>query len=259
MPWSAGKYIQEPSFDDGQSSVPKTGQSSCDGHSGASESPHCVGQDRTSSHPRLAVAKDEAFCFYYQDNLDLLESMGAEIVPFSPLHDAALPKEIDGLLLGGGYPELHARALSQNETMKASIRQAIEGGMPYLAECGGFMYLHTTMEDMEGHPWPMCGCIPGQSFHTPKLSRFGYITLQTDTEEEQLLGRGQEIRGHEFHYFDSTALGEDYQAKKPTGKRQWACIHGTRQSAAGYPHLYYWSNPEFAYRFVQKMREARIQ
>lgn len=221
--------------------------------------PEAAGQFCTKStgyHPRIAVAMDEAFCFYYQDNLDLLEMMGAELLTFSPLHDRKLPEGTDGLILGGGYPELYARELSENTEMKHQIKAALESGMPYLAECGGFMYLHESMEDMEGQPWPMCGCICGKSCHTPRLSRFGYITLQTDSETEQLLPRGQVIRGHEFHYFDSTSPGRSYQAKKPSGKRQWECIHGTKKSAAGYPHLYYWSNPEFAYRFLQKAAKA---
>ncbi|MDD6615894.1 MAG: cobyrinate a,c-diamide synthase [Lachnospiraceae bacterium] len=206
----------------------------------------------TALRPRIAVAMDEAFCFYYQDNLDLMEEMGAELVPFSPVHDAALPEAISGILLGGGYPELYAEALAANQTMRDQIRRRIENGIPYLAECGGFMYLHESMEDMEGRSWPMCGCIGGKSFRTPKLSRFGYISLSSEPGEEQLLPQGQTIRGHEFHYFDSTSAGCSYLAAKPAGRRQWQCIHGTKNSAAGYPHLYYWSDPEFIYRFIRQ-------
>ncbi|MDY3250201.1 MAG: cobyrinate a,c-diamide synthase [Candidatus Choladocola sp.] len=198
---------------------------------------------------RIGVAMDEAFCFYYQDNLDLLSALGAEIVPFSPVHDRNLPESLDGILLGGGYPELYAGELAENETIKEQIRRAIDRGLPYLAECGGFMYLHESMEDMEGNTYPMCGCIHGKSYLTPKLSRFGYISLQTGTG--QLLPGGQVIRGHEFHYFDSTDPGEDYTAEKPGGRRAWTCIHGNGHSAAGYPHLYYWSNPVFAASFIK--------
>ena len=181
-----------------------------------------------------------------------MEEMGAELVPFSPVHDAALPEAINGILLGGGYPELYAEALAANQTMRDQIRRRIENGIPYLAECGGFMYLHESMEDMEGRSWPMCGCIGGKSFRTPKLSRFGYISLSSEPGEEQLLPQGQTIRGHEFHYFDSTSAGCSYLAAKPAGRRQWQCIHGTKNSAAGYPHLYYWSDPEFIYRFIRQ-------
>lgn len=201
---------------------------------------------------KIAVAVDEAFCFYYQDNLGLLSEMGAEIVTFSPLHDRELPKGIGGLILGGGYPELYASELSANMSMKEQIAEAIRSGMPYLAECGGFMYLHEEMEDMEGHAYPMCGVIPGRSYRTEKLGRFGYITLSSDQEVsgQQLLPPGETIRGHEFHYFDSTNSGSDYRAKKPAGRREWDCIHGSAATAAGYPHLYYWSNPQFAANFL---------
>lgn len=199
---------------------------------------------------RIAVGRDEAFCFYYQDNLELLELLGAELVYFSPLHDRALPPEISGLLLGGGYPELYAKELSENKEMLQSIRCAIEGGMPYLAECGGFMYLHERMQDMNDIFYPMAGVVPGDSYRTKRLGRFGYITLQT--EGEQLLPQGETIRGHEFHYFDSTSPGSDYHAEKPVTGRTWDCIRGTEKSACGYPHLYYWSNPKFAERFIEK-------
>ncbi|MCD7820220.1 MAG: hydrogenobyrinic/cobyrinic acid a,c-diamide synthase [Lachnospiraceae bacterium] len=232
--------------------------------------------------PRIAVARDEAFCFYYQDNLELLKLLGAELVPFSPLHDEKLPDQTSGLLLGGGYPELYAKQLSENTAMKNAIYEAIENGLPYLAECGGFMYLHETMEDMEGKSWPMCGCIRGNSYHTSKLGRFGYITLRVgmdennapvlaETEKDRsmsdntggktepfasgFLRQDEFIRAHEFHYFDSTDPGTAYSAKKPTGKRTWACIHAAEHSVAGYPHLHYWSNPGFAARFVACARE----
>lgn len=219
--------------------------------------------EKLSSHPRIAVAMDEAFCFYYQDNLELMKELGAELVFFSPLHDKGLPEHTDGLLLGGGYPELYAKTLSENMGMKEQIRTAIENGIPYLAECGGFMYLHESMEDMEGNKYPMCGCIAGEAYRTPKLSRFGYVHLsanhtavqQEEPENGQLLADGEMIRAHEFHYFDSTDPGRDYHAKKPNGRRQWDCIHGTHVSAAGYPHLYYWSNPEFVLRFLRKAEE----
>lgn len=212
----------------------------------------CCPADGEGHTISIAVARDEAFCFYYQDNLDLLEQLGAQLVFFSPLHDRTLPEDCCGLILGGGYPELYAGALSENVQMRELIREAVKKGMPYLAECGGFMYLHETMQDMEGRPYPMVGAVAGESYRTKRLGRFGYITLQTG--EQQLLLPGEEIRGHEFHYFDSTDCGTDYHAVKPVTGRSWDCIHGTKQSAAGYPHLYYWSNPRFAARFVEAAR-----
>ena len=126
---------------------------------------------------RIAVARDQAFCFLYRDNLDLLADYGAELIFFSPLHDDALPAGAQGLILPGGYPELHARALSENESMRRSVREAIQNGLPCLAECGGFLYLHRELEDMEGRSWPMAGVLDARAYRTPRLGRFGYITL----------------------------------------------------------------------------------
>ena len=154
---------------------------------------------RTEEKVRIGVADDEAFCFFYADNLNLLEQMGAELVRFSPIHDRELPENLDGLLLSGGYPELNGEALEENQEMCTRIREVILDGMPCLAECGGFMYLHQEMEDMEGKQRRVCGVIPGRAYRTPKLNRFGYITL-TDKQDTGL----GEIPAHEFHYFDST-------------------------------------------------------
>lgn len=206
---------------------------------------------------RIGIARDEAFCFYYQDNLELLELLGAQLVEFSPVHDHHLPEHISGLLLGGGYPELYADRLSENRTMLTEIKEKIESGLPYLAECGGFMYLHESMQDLNGNAYQMAGCISGESYHTGKLGRFGYITLHTG--KNQLLEEEQEIRGHEFHYFDSTNTGSDYTAVKPVTGRSWNCIHGTEKSVCGYPHLYYWSNPQFAVNFVKTARKYRVK
>lgn len=210
--------------------------------------------------PRIGVAKDEAFCFCYQDNLELLQEMGAEVVEFSPLHDKALPDKLDGMILYGGYPELYAEELSKNTTIKEEVKKAIQGGIPYLAECGGFMYLQKNMEDMKGKQFSMTGVINGQAYGTEKLGRFGYITLTTQ-KDSQLLARDESIKAHEFHYFDTTSNGSDYHAGKPFGNRTWDCIHGGENYAAGFPHLYYYSNPNFAFRFLescQKWQQKRM-
>ena len=200
--------------------------------------------------PRIGVARDEAFCFYYQDNLELLEEMGAELVEFSPLHDEKLPENLDGLLLYGGYPELYAKQLCENDTMRKQIQKLISSGIPYLAECGGFLYLQKTMEDMEGRVYPMTGVFKGQAFKTQTLGRFGYITLFA-AKEGKLLKKGETIKAHEFHYFDTSQNGTDYHAKKPSGNKEWECIHSGNNYAAGFPHLYYYSNPKFAFRFLK--------
>lgn len=202
---------------------------------------------------RIAVARDEAFCFYYEDNLELLERLGAVLVEFSPVHDKKLPEEIQGILFGGGYPELYAEKLSGNHSMLESVRAAVATGMPYLAECGGFMYLHETMEDMEGKSWPMAGIFPGHVKKTDRLGRFGYVTLTA--KKPQIFGTaGAQIRAHEFHYFDSSYNGDAFHARKPVGKRNWDCIVAGENFAAGFPHLYYYSNPEFVRCFVEKCR-----
>lgn len=203
---------------------------------------------------RLAVARDEAFCFYYKDNLELLKSLGCELVEFSPLKDQKLPEKINGILLGGGYPELYGKPLSENLTMLESIRSALNQGIPCLAECGGFMYLHEEMEDTEGNCWSLVGRIKGRTFPTGKLVRFGYVTVQAETPNNWLLP-GEQIRAHEFHYWDSTENGADCMAAKPDGKRQWSCMHLEENLAAGYPHLYYPSCGTFVERFVEKCKE----
>ena len=199
---------------------------------------------------RIAVARDEAFCFLYRDNLDLLGDYGAELLFFSPLHDAALPAGAQGLILPGGYPELYARALSENEAMRQSIAEAIQGGLPCLAECGGFLYLHRELEDMDGRSWPMAGVLDAKAYRTSRLGRFGYITLTTKADTA-FLPAGETVRGHEFHYFESESCGDALQAQKPTGSRGWDCGHSRGTLLMGFPHLYYPSNPKFIERFLR--------
>ena len=214
-------------------------------------------EEKKLSTVRVAVARDEAFSFYYDDNLELLEELGAKIVYFSPLHDTVLP-EADGLLIGGGYPELKARELAANTGMITSIRQAAERGMPILAECGGFQYLQEELVDAEGKAHRMCGVLKGRSRMTKKLVRFGYVVV---SGEGGYFGPGRAIRGHEFHYSDSTDNGKACRAVKPGGK-SWDCMVIQGRIAAGYPHLYYRSDPAFAEAFVgecRKFREEAIQ
>ena len=203
--------------------------------------------------PRIAVARDEAFCFYYEENLRLLEQAGAELVYFSPLHDSALPKNIHGMLLGGGYPELYAGQLSENDAMRTAIREAVTSGLPTVAECGGFLYLHTTLTDREGHSYSMAGILPGKCFDAGKLVRFGYIELEETVGH--FLPLGGRIRAHEFHYYDSEDNGADCTAAKPTTGRSYPCVHAGETQWYGFPHLYYPSCPEFAERFVEKAKK----
>lgn len=208
-------------------------------------------EDSLESCVRIGVALDEAFCFYYQDNFTLLENAGAKLVFFSPLRDKSVPEDLDGLLLGGGYPELLADKLSENVSMRESIAEAIDSGMPVLAECGGFLYLHRQIE-AEGRSYPMVGVIPGKCFDTGKLVRFGYAEFAER-------GTGLAVRGHEFHYFDSESCGEDWTAVKPVNGKNWKCMHEINGGLCGFGHLYYPSAPEFVKRFTQRCREYRIE
>lgn len=204
--------------------------------------------EKVLNKPKIAVAMDEVFCFYYRDSLSILEELGGEIVLFSPLHDAVLPT-CDGLYIGGGYPELDAKVLSENEGMRSQIKSAIESGMPTVAECGGFMYLHETLTDGSGSSYPMVGALPGNCFPTGNLGRFGYVTL-TAQQDGMLCKIGEQLRGHEFHYWDSEHPGADFFAEKPGTKRCWNCAVNTKTLYAGFPHLHLYGNPEAAARFL---------
>lgn len=168
--------------------------------------------------------------------------MGAELVYFSPLRDKKIPDRVDGLLFGGGYPENYARELAKNAAMRESIRRSIAAGMPFLAECGGFLYLHRTLEGSDGKHWEMAGVYPFDAYRTNRLRRFGYVRLLTSS--------GQEIHGHEFHYWESEDPGTDWEAVKPTGNRSWRCIHEKGGQIGGFPHLYYVSCPDFLRKWL---------
>ena len=211
--------------------------------------------DKECSRPVIAVAKDEAFCFYYEDNLLMLQENGAKITYFSPLHDTKLPDCCDALLIGGGYPELYAGELSRNVNMRNAIKQAIDTGMPIVAECGGFMYLHESITDKDGISHPMVGVIPATCSYKGKLVRFGYVEIQEN--KSCFLPEGQHIKGHEFHYFDSTDNGDCCTAQKPTTGREYPCVMEGDNYWMGFPHLYYPSNPFFAESFVKKAEEYK--
>ena len=203
--------------------------------------------------PRIAVARDKAFCFYYADGLELLETLGAELAEFSPLADESLPEGACGLYLGGGYPELFAGALAANAPMREAVRAAVAGGLPTVAECGGFLYLNRLLSDGEGRDWPMAGALPGRAANTGKLGRFGYVTLTA--KKDGLLGRaGTRLPAHEFHYWDSDAPGSDFRADKPQSSRGWDCAFHTPTLYAGFPHFHFWAAPAAARNFVGAAR-----
>jgi len=199
--------------------------------------------------PVIAVAKDLAFCFYYADTLSLLEKLGARLVEFSPLEDSQLPEGCRGILLGGGYPEIHGAALSANTAMRQAIKQAILQGMPCIAECGGFMYLHEQIEGSDGAMHPMAGVIPAAVRRTNRLQRFGYMTL-TALEDGVLGPKGCQLAAHEFHYWKSEAEGHGFMGEKPERPGRWTCGYSSSALYAGFPHLYLCGCPESAAAFV---------
>ncbi len=205
--------------------------------------------DDGGSKPRIAVSRDNAFCFMYKENIEILEDLGCEVVFFSPLNDEKLPEGISGLYLCGGYPELYPEELSNNKRMCQEIKDIITKGIPTIAECGGFMYLHDSIENV-----PMVGFIKGDCIKTDKLQRFGYIEI-TALEDNLLCHKGESIRVHEFHYYDSENCGESFMAKKASNGLEYLCCHGSDSLYAGFPHIYLPANPDFAKSFVENAKK----
>ena len=204
---------------------------------------------------RIAVAQDEAFCFTYAETLEAFRDAGAEVVFFSPLRDTALPENIGGLYLPGGYPELHAKELSENTSLLREIKQKIESGLPTAAECGGFLYLGQSLTDAEGQSWPMAGVLPGEAKDAGRLVRFGYAALSADSDS-MLFRAGESFPIHEFHHWDSTANGAALAAKKPVGGAEWRCGSVNEHFYAGFPHLY-WAGTPLPQRFAAAAENYR--
>ena len=204
---------------------------------------------------RIAVAQDEAFCFTYAETLEAFRDAGAEVVFFSPLRDTALPENIGGLYLPGGYPELHAKELSENTSLLREIKRKIESGLPTAAECGGFLYLGQSLTDAEGQSWPMAGVLPGEAKDAGRLVRFGYAALSADSDS-MLFRAGESFPIHEFHHWDSTANGTALAAKKPVGGAEWRCGFVNEHFYAGFPHLY-WAGTPLPQRFAAAAENYR--
>lgn len=222
----------------------------------AEAAPPAVGAGR---RPVIAVARDEAFSFLYDENLDLLRAAGAEVAFCSPLRDRALPAGTGALYLGGGFPELYAEQLSANGALRATIRAAGLGGLPIYAECGGLMYLTEAVVDQVGAAYPMLGLLPGRSVMTPRLT-LGYRTVRA-TADSWLWRAGETIRGHEFHY--------SYWADRPADLAPlYRCLPDSlrpderpegaqrAQVLASYVHIHWLAHPEAAARFVAAARAA---
>lgn len=207
---------------------------------------------------RVGVARDNAFCFYYPENLELLEAWGAEILPFSPLADESIPQDIDGIYLGGGYPELHAATLSANKEMKEQIYNKCRDGMPIYGECGGFMYLCKTLEDLEGKKYPMAGCFEFTCRMSNRLRALGYreVILNRDTI---LGGPGLFARGHEFHYsqLDTHNLESVYEVRDRAGSNRNVQGFQVNRCLGSYLHLHFLNQPEAPRSFVQACQEYK--
>lgn len=199
---------------------------------------------------RLGVAMDEAFTFYYPYNFHALKENGIELVPFSPMHDRKIP-DVDGIYLGGGYPEIYAEKLSHNTSMLKSIKDALSKGLPCYAECGGYMYLNASIKTLEGESYPMVGYLSGKASMTKRLQRFGYVEVTVE---------GHTMRGHEFHR--SIVEGNDEEAKpydvsflSATREGKWKS--GVRKQAvlAAYPHLHF-ASASWIIEFLLKEMKA---
>jgi cobyrinic acid a,c-diamide synthase len=195
----------------------------------------------------VAVARDVAFCFYYAENLELLEAAGATIVPFSPLTDAALPDGTRLLYLGGGYPELHAATLAGNDRMRQSIRRFHAQGGTIYAECGGLMVVCRELVDAEGQTFPMLDLLPARTVMQKRRAALGYVTLRT-TAPSSLGPPGVSARGHEFHYSRLEPLGQLTYAAELEDSRGERRLDGLRSGNlwAAYAHLHFGSNPALA-------------
>lgn len=203
--------------------------------------------------PRIAVAYDEAFSFYYADNLDLLSDLGAELVFWSPLVDAALPEDVNGLYFGGGFPEMFAAKLAENQAARQSVRSAIQSGMPTYAECGGLMYLSEALIDFDDATWPMVGVLPTTAQMGKRLT-LGYRQA-TAQQNGPLLPAGATVWGHEFHR--STLVTpppeplyqlQGYQSQLPGSTEGW----GTGHLHASYVHLHWGAQPERPARWLRQ-------
>jgi cobyrinic acid a,c-diamide synthase len=196
---------------------------------------------------RIGIARDRAFCFYYPENLRLLEQAGAELVPFSPLSDTRLPENLAGLFLGGGYPELHAGQLMENEELRQQIAELAAAGLPIYAECGGFMYLCAAIDGQQ-----MCGTFPARAKMLPRRRALGY--RQVELLADGLLGpAGTRVRGHEFHYSDvemPEEIERCYQLSRRDGERPGTEGYRVNNVLGSYVHLHFGSNPQVAENIV---------
>ncbi len=208
------------------------------------------------SRPRIGIAMDQAFCFYYQDNLDLLQAYGAELVEFSPINDAALPAGLDGLYLGGGYPELYGKALTANQSMLAAIKAWSAAGRPIYAECGGFIYLCQGIVDQGGEFWPLAGVFPTRARMGQRLARLGY--REATIASPCLFGDSGRLFGHEFHYSKIEEMPDSVNRvyRLQDGRQEGFSIKNT---LGGYLHLHFGQTPAAASHFIDLCRHRGVR
>ncbi len=209
---------------------------------------------------KIGVAMDHAFCFYYPDNIEMFEHFGAKIEYFSPVNDAFLPDNLDGLYFGGGYPELHAKDLTENVTMRKQVNEFSKKRMPIYAECGGFMYLCQGITDIEDNRYPMAGCFPFTTRMLPKLKSLGYreIRLKKDT----IIGKMNTVlRGHEFHYSECSDRDENietvYTAKARNSDDDENEGYFINNTLGSYTHIHFGSCPQAADHFIRQCRNYK--
>ncbi|MHB1418418.1 MAG: cobyrinate a,c-diamide synthase [Bacillota bacterium] len=210
----------------------------------------------TADKVPIALARDHAFNFYYQDALDTLEEMGAKLVPFSPLQDRKMPQGVGGLFLGGGFPELYLDQLSANNQLAAEIRGRALEGMPIYAECGGLMYLARSVTDFEGRKFPMVGVIPADVHMGKKISALGYVEA-TVLRDNVLTRKGDVLRGHEFHWSQIDTLPTDLHAYSLSGGRGAAGRfegYAKGNILATYMHLHFRACPHTVTNFLEACR-----
>lgn len=212
----------------------------------------------------IGVPMDKAFNFYYRDNLDMLEALGAKLVHFSPLEDEKLPEGLDGLYVGGGFPEVFASELSANKSMLASVKDYIEGDMPVYAECGGLMYMCQSIVDLEGKSYDMVGVIENTSTMTGRLKRFGYV--EASLNEDTIIGKnGTAFRAHEFHRSELSVCDDDhmqYDVEKDRGNgdvKRWNCGYSYKNFLGGYAHIHFYNNLDIPVNFLKTCQRIKEQ
>jgi len=201
---------------------------------------------------RIGIAMDEAFNFYYRDNLDLMQESGIDLVEFSPLKSGKLPEDVDGLYIGGGFPEIFAEKIAVNKSLRNEIKQRAEKGMPVYAECGGLMYLCSGMIPEDGRIYPAVDFFKCRTRMTKKLQRFGYVEVEY---------KGILTKAHEFHHtvledVDESQFEYAFKVRKKNRGKEWKCGLSRKNVLAGYPHVHFYSNPEFYRGIISLFRKG---